>query len=208
MSFSFDMSWEELLWLVEGHEVHICDEELRRDAAALVAYCRAHRIDVINVTPTYAHHLFEEGLLDRDGHRRAWCCWAARRSAEPSVDRLSEPGGVEGYNLYGPTEYTINTLGAGTRDSATPTVGPAHLEHPRVRAGRLAAPGAGRRRSASCTSTGAGLARGYLNAPGLTAARFVADPFVAGRAHVPHRRPGTASRRTATSTSSAGSTTR
>ena len=28
-----------------------------------------------------------------------------------------------GYNLYGPTEYTINTLGAGTADSATSTVG-------------------------------------------------------------------------------------
>ena len=28
VSFSFDMSWEELLWLVEGHEVHICDEGL------------------------------------------------------------------------------------------------------------------------------------------------------------------------------------
>ena len=32
VSFAFDMSWEELLWLVEGHEVHVCDEELRRDA--------------------------------------------------------------------------------------------------------------------------------------------------------------------------------
>ncbi|WP_245623381.1 AMP-binding protein, partial [Spirillospora albida] len=31
VSFSFDMSWEELLWLVEGHEVHVLDEELRRD---------------------------------------------------------------------------------------------------------------------------------------------------------------------------------
>src|SRR5262249_14983146 len=41
VSFAFDMSWEELLWLVEGHEVHVCDEELRRDATALVAYCRA-----------------------------------------------------------------------------------------------------------------------------------------------------------------------
>nr|MDT0666944.1 AMP-binding protein [Micromonospora sp. DSM 115978] len=33
VSFAFDMSWEELLWLVEGHEVHVCDEALRRDAA-------------------------------------------------------------------------------------------------------------------------------------------------------------------------------
>ncbi len=64
VSFAFDMSWEELLWLVEGHEVHVCDEELRRDADALVAYCREHAVDVVNVTPTYAAVLFDTGLLD------------------------------------------------------------------------------------------------------------------------------------------------
>ncbi|MEU7827689.1 non-ribosomal peptide synthase/polyketide synthase [Nonomuraea sp. NPDC049129] len=179
VSFSFDMSWEELLWLVEGHEVHICDEELRRDAAALTAYCRANRIDVINVTPTYAHHLFEEGLLDRDGHPPRLVLLGGEAVSEAVWDRLSEPDGAEGYNLYGPTEYTINTLGAGTRDSATPTVGrpiwntrayvlDAWLRpvHPGV-LGELYV-------------TGAGLAHGYLHAPGLTAGRFVADPFVPG----------------------------
>ncbi len=42
VSFAFDMSWEELLWLVEGHEVHVCDEAAapRRGGARRVLRAR------------------------------------------------------------------------------------------------------------------------------------------------------------------------
>ncbi|AXB47512.1 hypothetical protein A4R43_37835 [Amycolatopsis albispora] len=178
VSFGFDMSWEELLWLVEGHEVHICDEELRRDAEALVSYCDAHRIDVVNVTPTYAHLLFEEGLLERgEGrHRPVLVLLGGEAVSEQVWSRLLETEDTYGYNLYGPTEYTINTLGGGTNDSRTPTVGgpiwntDAYILDPWLRpvpdgvAGEL-------------YISGAGLARGYLRRPALTAERFGADPF-------------------------------
>ncbi|MDF2826537.1 MAG: amino acid adenylation protein, partial [Mycobacterium sp.] len=123
VSFSFDMSWEELLWLIEGHEVHICDENLRRDAGALVDYCHEHRIDVINVTPTYAAVLFEQGLLNRDGHPPVLVLLGGEAVSASVWERLRDSPTSYGYNLYGPTEYTINTLGGGTDDSATPTVG-------------------------------------------------------------------------------------
>ncbi|GGK87501.1 hypothetical protein GCM10007964_32570 [Sphaerisporangium melleum] len=174
VSFAFDMSWEELLWLVEGHEVHICDEELRRDAEALVAYCQAHRVDVVNVTPTYAHLLIEQGLLD--GHRPPLVLLGGEAVPEAVWDRLRDTEGTYGYNLYGPTEYTINTLGAGTGDSPTPTVGRpirgtrAHILDAWLRPVPPGVPG-------ELYIAGIGLARGYLDRPALTAERFVADPY-------------------------------
>ncbi|TDC00845.1 AMP-binding protein, partial [Actinomadura bangladeshensis] len=175
VSFSFDMSWEELLWLIEGHEVHVCDEDLRRDAEALTAYLRRHRIDVINVTPTYAQQLLDEGLLD-GGHRPPLVLLGGEAVPASVWDRLAEADGVLGYNLYGPTEYTINALGGGTEDSAAPTVGtPIWNTRGYVLDGwlRPVPPGA----PGELYIAGAGLARGYLGRADLTAERFVADPF-------------------------------
>lgn len=38
--FAFDMSWEEPPWLAYGHELHLCEGELRRYVPRLVEYCR------------------------------------------------------------------------------------------------------------------------------------------------------------------------
>jgi amino acid adenylation domain-containing protein len=175
VSFAFDMSWEELLWLVEGHEVHVADEELRRDAEALVAHAARERIDVLNVTPTYAQELFEQGLLDGD-QRPALVLLGGEAVTDSVWKRLREADGVLGYNLYGPTEYTINTLGGGTHDSATPTVGrPIFNTRAHVLDAALRPVPAGV--AGELYIAGVGLARGYLQRPGLTAERFVADPF-------------------------------
>ncbi|MER7644101.1 non-ribosomal peptide synthase/polyketide synthase [Streptomyces sp. NPDC126522] len=174
VSFAFDMSWEELLWLVEGHEVHVCDEELRRDAEALVAYCERHRVDVVNVTPTYARLLIEQGLLE--GHVPPLVLLGGEAVPETVWTALRDTEGTYGYNLYGPTEYTINTLGGGTLDSDTPTVGKpirgtrAHILDAWLRPVPVGVPG-------ELYIAGIGLARGYLDRPALTAERFVADPF-------------------------------
>ncbi|MDG4666640.1 non-ribosomal peptide synthetase [Mycobacterium sp. 236(2023)] len=186
VSFSFDMSWEELLWLIEGHEVHICDEDLRRDAEALVAYCHEHRVDVINVTPTYAAVLFEQGLLEEAGHPPVLVLLGGEAVSAAVWNRLRDSDTTYGYNLYGPTEYTINTLGGGTDDSATPTVGqPIWNTTAHILDGWLRPVPDGT--AGELYIAGAGLAQGYLGQPALTAGRFVADPFAIPDADVDAR---------------------
>ncbi|MFJ4097171.1 amino acid adenylation domain-containing protein [Kitasatospora sp. NPDC089913] len=176
VSFAFDMSWEELLWLADGHEVHICDEELRRDAPALVEYCHQHAIDVVNVTPTYAQQLLAEGLLDHPERRPALVLLGGEAVTPTLWRRLAETPGTVGYNLYGPTEYTINTLGVGTFDCQDPVVGVAidntdvYVLDPWLRPVPDGVPG-------ELHVAGVGIARGYLGLPGQTAHRFVACPF-------------------------------
>ncbi|KOV80890.1 peptide synthetase [Nocardia sp. NRRL S-836] len=179
VSFAFDMSWEELLWLADGHEVHICDEELRRDATGLVRYCLEHEVDVINVTPTYAQQLVAEGLLNDPEHKPALVLLGGEAVTPMLWQLLADTPGTVGYNLYGPTEYTINTLGVGTFDCVDPVVGVAidntdvYVLDPWLRpvpdgvAGELYV-------------SGVGIARGYLGQPGQSAERFVACPWVPG----------------------------
>ncbi|WP_051111526.1 non-ribosomal peptide synthetase [Sciscionella marina] len=184
-SFSFDASWEQLLWLLAGHEVHVIDDELRRNPPGLLAYFDGHRIDAFDVTPTYGQHLVEQGLLERPRAQDP------RHSEEPGVVFVSLGGeavgdalwtglraapGVSGYNLYGPTEYTINALGADLADSADPTVG-RPIRNTRayvLSTGLLPVPEGV---TGELYLAGIGLARGYLGRGGLTAERFLADPF-------------------------------
>ncbi|MFD5746479.1 amino acid adenylation domain-containing protein [Streptomyces sp. NPDC127033] len=176
VSFAFDMSWEELLWLADGHEVHICDEELRRDAPRLVEYCLDHGIDVINVTPTYAQQLVAEGLLDHPARRPALVLLGGEAVTPTLWRRLAETEGTVGYNLYGPTEYTINTLGVGTFECQDPVVGVAidntevYVLDPWLRPLPDGVPG-------ELYVAGVGIARGYLGQSAQTAHRFVACPF-------------------------------
>lgn len=188
VSFAFDMSWEELLWLADGHEVHICDEELRRDAPRLVEYCAEHGIDVINVTPTYAQQLVAEGLL-ADPERRPALVLLGGEAVTPTLwQRLAETEGTVGYNLYGPTEYTINTLGVGTFECQDPVVGVAidntevYVLDPWLRPLPDGVPG-------ELYVSGIGIARGYLGRSAQTAHRFVACPF--GRPGSACTAPGT-----------------
>ncbi|MFI5910641.1 amino acid adenylation domain-containing protein [Dactylosporangium sp. NPDC051541] len=167
----FDTSWEGVLFLVAGHELHVLDDETRRDPDLFVSYVREHSLDFLDVTPSLAGPLVSSGLLQHPpklvalgGEAADPGIWTALREATIAI------------NLYGPTECTVDTLMARINDTETPSVGRpiantrAYILDSWLRPAK----------QGELYLAGAQLGRGYLNQPGLTSARFVADPFVAG----------------------------
>lgn len=117
-----------------------------------------------------------EGLLDDPEHRPALVLLGGEAVTPDLWRRLADTEGTAGYNLYGPTEYTINTLGVGTFECQDPVVGVAidntdvYVLDPWLRPLPDGVPG-------ELYVAGTGIARGYLGRPGQTAHRFVACPF-------------------------------
>ncbi|WP_018157652.1 non-ribosomal peptide synthetase [Demetria terragena] len=188
-SFSFDASWEQLFWLLHGHEVHVIDEEMRREPERLLEHYDQRRIDGFDVTPSYGQVLVDQGLLERprplgdsvdaDAPGVVFVSLGGEAVPDALWRALREAPGVEAYNLYGPTEYTINALGADLSDSESSSVGrPILNTHAYILDDNLqrVLPGV----PGELYLAGSGTARGYWAQAGRTAAQFVACPWQPG----------------------------
>nr|QEO73881.1 AMP-dependent synthetase and ligase [uncultured bacterium] len=171
-AFSFDTSLEGLVLLASGSELHVIDDDVRREPEALVGYVAKRGIDFLDLTPSYLRQLIPAGLLD---HARILMLGGE------ALDRQlwEQASSVQAYNFYGPTECTVDALScpvAGDR----PSIGlplrnmRAYILDSWLRPVPEGIPG-------ELYLAGPQVARGYLNRPGLTAERFVADPFAPGR---------------------------
>ncbi|MFJ1709923.1 condensation domain-containing protein, partial [Kitasatospora sp. NPDC088346] len=158
-------------------ELHLISDDVRLDAAALTRYVAEHRLDFLDLTPSYLSVLVAEGLLDAErehvpalvmagGEAVSTDLWAELRSAERTVS----------LNYYGPTECTVDAVAGSLAGSSSPVIGrPLDNTRGYVLDGglRLVPPGV----PGELFLAGVGLARGYLNRAGLTAERFLPDPF-------------------------------
>ncbi|NUS62644.1 MAG: amino acid adenylation domain-containing protein, partial [Saccharothrix sp.] len=181
--FSFDTSWEGPLLMADGHELHVIPDEVRLEPDALVAYVREHRIDFMDLTPSYVRQLLPAGLLTGDHVPEILSLGGEALGAD--LWRELSRAGVRAYNFYGPTEATVDAVTTrlfGDR----PVIGSpvanltARVLDEHLRPVPVGVPG-------ELFIAGPQVARGYLNRPGLTAQRFLADP---------HGEPGTRMYRT------------
>jgi amino acid adenylation domain-containing protein len=179
-ALAFDGSWDLVLCLLAGHELHVLTDEVRRDMQALVGYVRERGLDLVEVTPTYAEQLMAEGLLGPDGPS---VLILGGEAVQPGLwDRVGRAEGVTGWNFYGPTECTVDSVVARVSGDR-PVIGRpvpgtrAYVLDEWLRPVPVGVPGA-------LYLGGTQVALGYWRRPCLTAERFVADSFQAGGARM------------------------
>ena len=174
-SISFDLSVFELFaTLSHGGTVLLANSAL--DLPTLLA---RDRVRLINTVPSAARSLLDSGSLPS-----TVCTINLAGEALPNalVQALYSREHIKRVlNLYGPSEdTTYSTFGLCSRDAQhEPGIGSPIWNTRAYVLDRYLQP-----LPVGCTGelylSGAGLARGYLNRPGLTAERFIADPFFPG----------------------------
>ncbi|MBC5800009.1 MAG: amino acid adenylation domain-containing protein [Candidatus Eremiobacteraeota bacterium] len=168
--------------LTSGGTLHLIPANIAVDAAHFAAYARAHPIDVLKITPSHLEALLAgetaAGLLPR-----RWLVVGGEACSWKLVSHVQSLSACRILNHYGPSETTVGATTFVVDNDAperawTATV-PIGSPLPGVRcyvldqnAEQLPVGVEG-----ELSIGGAGVARGYVNRPELTAQRFLPDPF-------------------------------
>ncbi|RTQ35418.1 amino acid adenylation domain-containing protein [Variovorax gossypii] len=177
-SFGFDMAVKAWGQLAFGRSVFLLPERTRLDAQALLDFLERHAIEAMECTPSHLRMLRSTGFPQRRGTSLRKLLLGGEALDADTWQALAEAGSVQFHNMYGPTECSVDAT-CGPVAGAVPHIG---RPMPGARVYLLDAHGepvpigvAG-----EIHIGGAGVARGYLGRPELTAERFLPDPFDAG----------------------------
>jgi amino acid adenylation domain-containing protein/non-ribosomal peptide synthase protein (TIGR01720 family) len=175
----FDVSVWEFFWpLIEGAVLVLARPEGHKDPVYLAQLIRAQRITIAHFVPSMLQAFVKEpSASDCTSLRQVICSGEALpKELEAQLHRVL---GVALDNLYGPTEAAVDVTvwACDVNEEATsvPIGRPIWNTQMYVLDAQLRPVPAGV--PGELYIAGAGLARGYLNRPGLSAERFVANPF-------------------------------
>jgi amino acid adenylation domain-containing protein/FkbM family methyltransferase len=178
-SISFDAAvWEFWLPLLSGAALCLAPAEAQRDPAALLDHMNESRVTFAQFVPTLLAAVCDTGAPRPESLRLVFAGGEAltRELAHQVVTAWKVPI----VNLYGPTETTIQVAhhrcqGAVPDTMTIPIGSPIWNARLYVLDEGLEPVPVGA--AGEIYVAGAALARGYLKRPGMTAARFVADPY-------------------------------
>jgi amino acid adenylation domain-containing protein len=169
--------------LCQGGCLHLIANDRLSDPALLAEYCERHPIDCLKIVPSHLSALLEgaarpEAVLPR--RLLVLGGEATGRELAAQIARLAP--GLRVLNHYGPTETTVGVLtcpadhgSADSRLSTLPLGKPLANLRIAIVDERLVPVPVGM--AGELLIGGAGVSRGYLGRPGLTAESFLPDPF-------------------------------
>ncbi|GAA4613441.1 non-ribosomal peptide synthetase DhbF [Saccharopolyspora hordei] len=171
---SFDVAfWEMCMGLLSGGTLVVVPADRRVPGEPLAEYARRHRVTHLAIGPSVM------GMFPPDTELPPGATLLCGAEKVPSDLVLRWARELRMLNCYGPTEATVNTTLWECDPDAVGSSVPIGVPDPGTRLHVLDAqlqpvpPGV----VGELYVSGLGLAHGYLNRPGLTAERFVADPF-------------------------------
>jgi amino acid adenylation domain-containing protein/FkbM family methyltransferase len=174
---AFDASVKQVLQLLGGHCLHIVPDEVRIDGERFFSYLEERGIDALDCTPSQLKMLSTGDLPSR---LPRLLLVGGERMDEPTWRLLAVEEGVAAYNLYGPTECTVDAAVCRVSPGrARPSIGPpiANVSLYLLNAADIAGEPVPVGAVGELCIGGAGLARGYFERPATTAASFVPHPF-------------------------------
>ncbi|WP_164013943.1 non-ribosomal peptide synthetase [Pyxidicoccus trucidator] len=174
---AFDASVKQLIQLLDGHCLCIVPEATRQDPDAMREWVAQHRVDVLDCTPSLLRLMVQEGLL-QDAAAPRLLVPGGEAIDEALWQQLAAAPRTRTFNVYGPTECTVDSTAFAVRPDTRPTIGGplANVQVYVLDAHLLPVPAGV---PGELFISGTGLARGYLGRPGLTAERFLPDAFSA-----------------------------
>jgi amino acid adenylation domain-containing protein len=173
---AFDSSVKQLLQLLYGHTLYIVPEEIRPDGAALLEFIRSNKLDVLDCTPSQLRLLLDAGFGDGNETAPAIALVGGEAIDGPLWNTLCAHGQTAYFNVYGPTECTVDATACRVTSALRPRIGrPVANVQVYVLDQELKPLPVGL--MGEIYIGGEGVARGYVNQPELTADRFLPHPF-------------------------------
>lgn len=175
--FSFDASVKMWVQLLSGASLLIVPQAVRLDGASFMEWLQECRVDVLDSTPMQLELLLAQNLLKTEEHCPQAVLVGGDEIPADTWEKLRNCERIQFFNVYGPTECTVDATVAQVEESCpTPSIGrplantPVYIVNQYLQPVPMGVTG-------ELLIGGVQVARGYLNQPDLSAEKFIPNPF-------------------------------